>query len=191
MDLKIKIDDAQIRRLKREFREIPGKSRRALSATLNKTIVGVRTDTVRVVVKEYLVRSGDVRSTLTIRKATINRLDASMRSEGTAIRLIKFRTSPKSATSRRPAGGVRVQVKRSGGGGRISGAFIAVMRNASVGVFVRKGRSRLPIEQLYGPAIPSMIGGDDVWLALETMANQRLAKNLNHEIERILKGFGK
>lgn len=190
MDLRLKVDEAQIKRLKRDFAGMPRKGARAMSATLNKTIVGIRTDTVRVVVKEYLIRQADVRSTLSIRRASINRLDASMRSEGATIRLIKFRTSPKSVTARRPSIGVKVQVKRSGGGGRIRGGFIAQMGNASVGVFVRKGPKRLPIEQKHGPSIPSMVGGDAVWRALEVMANQRLAKNLDHEIERLLAGYG-
>lgn len=187
--LELKIDKRALDDLHRAFRHIPEKAPKAIAAALNKTLPGIRTDAVREVTQAYWVKVGDARKTMTIRKASPSRLEATVRSDGEAIPLYKFRVKPKTITKKRPAGGVHATVKR-GDGGRIKHSFIAPVGERNR-VMMRNGKARSPIKQLFGPAVPLMLKREDGLRRVEAKGAERFDKNLDHEIDRILKGFGK
>ena len=62
-------------------------------------------------------------------------------------------------------------------------AFIA--RSGFNGVYARKGKSRLPIQQLYGPAVPQMLSNGVVKLITDE-ARATFAQRVDHEIDRVL-----
>ncbi|MDT2292339.1 phage tail protein [Paenibacillus larvae] len=76
-------------------------------------------------------------------------------------------------------------VKKDGGKKAIPGAFIAQV-GGHIGAFKRVGKKRLPIQELYGPAVPVMLGNDVVKKHIETEAQKRLSERLNHELNRRL-----
>jgi len=74
-------------------------------------------------------------------------------------------------------------------------AFVARMRSGHVGIFERdEGKTRfdpnLPIHEMKGDAFAQMVGEESVRTALKQDATNTLEKRLDHEIERILKGYG-
>ena len=58
-------------------------------------------------------------------------------------------------------------------------------------IYVRTTKKRFPIKPLFGPAIPQMMGIDDVVKKLETVAQKRLDKRLDQEIRAVLMGYDK
>jgi len=74
-------------------------------------------------------------------------------------------------------------------------AFVAQMDSGHVGIFERdKGKtgfdSNLPIHELKGDAFAQMVGEKSVRDSLAQDAIDTFEKQLNHEIERILEGYG-
>lgn len=190
MDLRIQVDKRQYANLRGELKRLPNGARKAMVSALNKTIPGVRTDAVKAVTSTYAIKAKDARSTMTIRKANKNDLRASLNSRGDAIPLINFQVSPKRATGRRPKSGLMVRVRKSGGG-RLRHAFMVSGGRYQSGVYQRKDARRFPIKRLFGPAVPSMLKDAGAEKIILGQASARLAKNLDHEVERLLKGYGK
>jgi hypothetical protein len=63
------------------------------------------------------------------------------------------------------------------------------MNNGHVGVFMRSSKKRLPVNELYGPAVPIMLNSPEIVGHLQTEANKRLQKRLDHEVNRVLGRF--
>lgn len=191
MEFRIGIDKAQLKNLEVELAHLPGGARKALVTSLNRTIKGCRTDAAKAVSKTFFVTQADVKKTMRIRAANKNHLEASVISEAAVMPLSKFRVSPKGITNPRPRRGLVVKVRRSGGGRQKLQHGFWVRLGGHLGVFTRVGKNRHPIKQRYGPAIPSMIKDSGAFEIIQKGADERLRKNIDHEIERLLKGYGK
>lgn len=181
----------QIDKALKELAHIKDGTPRAVSAALNKTATGAKTDIKRLVVADYFVKQKDVGETLSIKKASPGNLTATVITAGSVIPLIKFRVSRRTPPT--PKRGVKVNVKRDGNGG-IAGkggqkGFLAAMHSGHTGIFVRAGKGRFPIKELMGPAVPSMVNKHIE--EINTKVQARLDKNMDHEIDRIERGFGK
>jgi hypothetical protein len=69
----------------------------------------------------------------------------------------------------------------------IAGAFISEMPTGHTGVYKRKGKKRLPLEQMTGPSVPEMLSAAGQSInAVVKHAQDTLDKRLNHEIDRLL-----
>jgi hypothetical protein len=180
----------QVKRALRELGHIQSGAPRALSAALNKTATGAKTDTVRILSKAYTVKQKDLREAISVgKKASPSSLTASVLGRYVTMPLSRFSIRPRSIGKKRPRGGITATVKR-GESKKIKSAFI-VMVGAKPLVMMRAGAKRLPIKKLYGPSIPYMMDNDGVAEQVMKLAQARLDKNLDHEIARIEKGFGK
>lgn len=99
---------------------------------------------------------------------------------GSVIPLIEFQTRFSKD------GGVYSSVKK-GSGGKIDHAFIA---NAGrYGVFERIGKSRFPIEQLFGPSTAHFMQEETVVKNMDKAITTAFNERLDHEIDRILNGW--
>lgn len=72
----------------------------------------------------------------------------------------------------------------------IRGAFLARMKSGHLGVFNRVENGKFPIVQRYGPSVPQMLENANVQKYVEDRATEMLAKRMEHEIDRMLKGAG-
>lgn len=104
---------------------------------------------------------------------------------GNVIPLTKFKTSINSS------GQVVTQVKRSGAAETLNRAFSAQM-GGHRGIYERTGPSRFPVEELYGPATPQMMySNEDVLDEIEQKMADTYEKRIDHEILRMLNGWGR
>lgn len=180
----------QIELARQMLGHIPGALPKAVVGAINRSAEGARTDAVRQVRDEYVITAARVRETIGIRKADPTNLVAIVTSRGRPRALSYFKLRPGKVTKRRPAEGVYVQTKRSGGG-TIAKSFVAKMASGHVGVFNRTGAARFPIVQRYGPSVAQMLGNKSVSRYIEEGANRRLDARLNHEINRLLARYDK
>lgn len=186
----IGITTEQIDLAKLMLGHIPGAIPKALSGAINRAAEGARTDAVKKVREDYVITAARIRETIAIRKANSNDLTAMIKSRGRPRALSYFKLRPGKPSSRRPKDGVHVQIKRSGGG-PVAKSFVAKMASGHVGVFHRQGSNRFPIVQRYGPSVAQMVGSPNVSRYVEQNAQRRLEDRLDHEINRILKRYGK
>ena len=157
---------------------------RAISNALNRTIDGVKTDVVREVVAQYDIKPGGIRKIITVAKAFPSKLTASIGSAGSPIPLIQFSVNPSKPTKGQNSP-ISVSVKRSGGK-TIPGAFIARASSGKIAVMARVGKERLPIKELFGPAIPQMMGEPGVKERILAGAEERFTKRIDHEVAWLL-----
>lgn len=157
-------------------------AQQATVRAINRTIELGKTEAVRAIAREYSVTSTYVRERLAIRKASFRQgqfgisaeLAASGRKRGSrSANLIAFveKSVSLAAARRRMRAGeggthklrnggqvakaleLRFKIKRGQPAKTIKGAFIG---NSGRTVFIREGRSRLPIKGLYTGDVPSM-----------------------------------
>ncbi len=104
---------------------------------------------------------------------------------GNVIPLMKFNTRVNNN------GQVVTQVKRSGAAATLDRAFTAQM-GGHRGVYERVGVKRFPVEELYGPATPQMMySNEEVMDEIEAKMAETYEKRIDHEILRILNGWGR
>ena len=105
---------------------------------------------------------------------------------GTVIPLIKFRVSP-SEPKRKT---VSASVLKAEAGKRLAEAYVADLGVYGVGVFERMTRKRESSMQLFGPSIAHMAENTNVLEKMEIVAQEKLNERIDHEIMRILNGYG-
>lgn len=104
---------------------------------------------------------------------------------GNVIPLTRFNTRVSES------GRVTTQVKRSGAAATLDRAFSAQM-GGHRGIYERVGVERFPVHELYGPATPQMMySNEDVMDAIEEKMVDTYDKRIDHEIMRLLNGWGR
>ncbi len=86
-------------------------------------------------------------------------------------------------------GAIHTKVKRNGGAASLQHAFAAKVFGP-VGIFERVGADRFPVEQKYGPSTGHMMQNEDVVQKMEDTIRETYDKRIEHEITRILNGWG-
>lgn len=167
-----------------EFAGIQGKVPLALSRAINRSVQTGRSEAVRQVRDQYTAKAKTIRDTIKITKANPNQLSAKITSIGSPLRLYNFKVSPKKPSPKRTTP-INVEVKK-GSSKSLPGAFVANVKNGNTGVFSRVSSARLPIKQLYGPAVPIMMNNEIVVDAVTQKAQATLENRIGHEINRIL-----
>lgn len=168
---------------------MPDKVReKATVRAINKTAEQVKVQASREIRDAgYNLKIAKIKKAITLRRASKTELVAVLRATGKPVGLINY-------SARQTKAGVSVQVKN--GRKLISGAFIATMPNGHKGVFVRKGHghrkvvkggkttwSGLPIDELFGPSIPSAFMNKVVQDALRSAVREKFPRLLKHELQ--------
>lgn len=172
---------AKLERVRDDVRE------KAIVRALNKTADQVKVQAAREIRDAgYNLKVAKIKQAITIRRASKSELVAVVRASGRPIGLINY-------GARQLKTGVSVQVK--GGRKVIKGAFIATMPSGHRGVFVRKGKGHkkvgtgrtawhgLPIDELFGPSIPSVFLNQVVQDALQSAIREKFPQIFQHELD--------
>lgn len=160
-------------------------ARTVMARAINRALDAGRTTAARETVKLYAVRQAQVRDKSRIRKTSANSLDASLMFSGPALNIADFRVSPKTPQpAKRPT--LRVTIGKDQGGRLYKGAFLIPVRSGTVKAFRRVGKDRLPIEPVWGPSIPNLIGSERVSAAVQERMQEVVITRLDHEIGREL-----
>lgn len=161
--------------------------RKSFYSALNRTSQRLKTESGRKAKETYIVKSKAVTEQVVLRRGSLSNLSSELRWKGGNIPLMQFRTNPKSPSAKRPRV-LKAAVKRAGGNKKVGGAFVTRMSSGHVGVFRRSARRRLPVEELYGPAVPVMLNNPEVTEHLERVAVEEMDKRIEHELNRRLGG---
>jgi hypothetical protein len=157
----------------------------AVVSALNRVGTMARTDSIREIGRTYALKRGDIAAQITISRAT-------RRFEGLEVAITaKGRRSLPIAIfqARQTKAGVSFRIKRTGGRKQLGGSFVAKMRSGHVGVYRRKGKARLPIEEQFTIGLPKMFMARRTIAALDKIVRDRFPERLKHEIEFRLSRF--
>lgn len=150
----------------------------------------------------YIINQKEVHKRLDLKKASLTNLSVSMGSKGRPFRLFKFKTRANKSPGKKGAPPAFAQVKRSSGGGRIPGAFMANFKAGAgnnKGVFVRTGtfrkkrrgihagKIRENIRQLHAPGTAQMLNNQQIRIFIQNHGIKRFNKALDHEVKHLLR----
>ena len=182
-----------VEEIEKKLGNLKSKAPTVVCRAINRAAQKARTETKREVANKYFISQGDVLKTIRLTKASTANLSAQLTSKGGPIALSKFKVSPKRGVNRTKRGYspsvYKAGVEKSGGMKPLSGspkAFIAGFSSGHSGVMTRISARRLPLKQLYGPAVPSMIKNDEVIERIQKEATETLEKRIDAEINNIL-----
>lgn len=178
----IQVNVKNAERLEELFKNTPKQAKIILWRALNRAATAGRTRASVSIRQQYIIKAGDVKKSIKIKTASVNRLNAQLRASGPVTPLMKFRVTP----SFPDIALVKAAVKK-GGMKPIESAFVT-RANGGVNVFVREGTSRYPIKALYGPSIAQMLGNEDVLENVLDRTQEVLDERLEHELARLLRG---
>jgi hypothetical protein len=200
----IQIDQNDMRKVEEMLSDIQKAPAKVTTRALNKTLTGVRTDASSAIREVITASKSAVDGTFRIQKASENRVEAWISSTGKRLPLSAY-------SVRQTKKGVSVHVKRVNPRKVIPGTFIATMKSGHTGVFERGARKpmmatwhgqtgqqpkrpnmnygrlpkkyRLPIQELFGLRVPDVMVYEPTMTTILKQANERLHKNLMHEMD--------
>lgn len=175
---------------------------KAMMRGINDTLPGVRTDGTKILSDHYALTASAIRESWRVTKCSFRDLTGVASSSGTFIRLIKF-------GAKQTPTGVSVKVLQKNPRSVITHAFIGRSKKGQRAeqVYWRKytgprkkpvpGRAyakmpmgyRFPVKALYGPRIQDYLGDPAIIGTLTKLAGERLSKNMEREVNAILRGF--
>lgn len=171
------------------LKKVDNSLRKATARALNRTAASVLSRANKEVAKDLGLKQKDSRSALRIAKATENAPRALVIATGKRIPLIAF---VKPSVPEQVVRQLRdLQSGRRGGGvtyviGNVKkmlpSSFIAQMRSGHLGVFKRRGKKSLPIDERFGPSIPKSFVNSRVQAALREVINSRLATEMRAQM---------
>lgn len=163
----------------------------ALRRALGKTLTRVKTQFVRGVGSESMLRLSRVREGLFQSRVSWDGDEAHGYLGGTRGQqpLFRYKVTPSGPGVRRPAGGASAQVLRSAGLAPIKGSFVAQMKSGHIGIFWRKrGNTRsaktgnYEIEELFGPSVQFFFQRDSIRVPIEEQTDELFTGFLRHEV---------
>ena len=161
----ITITAEQIERVNLILSGVPGGIEKALSSTIRRANNTVRSETLKGITTVYAITRQNVRAETTIKVRTQSSdggIVGTVLFAGHKIPLYRFNVSP----------------------------TIARMQSGHTGMFERDGSKRLPISEFMGPSTAQMAGNSIVLADVEEKAQEVINKRVEHEITRILNGYG-
>ncbi|HUX16030.1 MAG TPA: phage tail protein [Phycisphaerae bacterium] len=180
LNLDVRVDEAQLKRIERLLAGIPRGLPRAVTRGVNQTAVTGRKTAIDEVYKDLALKKGDIRAAMPLKRATFRRWTATVSVRGRRLRLLMF-------GARQIRRGVSYRVRRQGRRQTIRSAFIATMRTGHRGVFRRLGKKRLPIIELRGPSIPYVFETAPGILARTmAVAGRLLPRNIDKHVRLLL-----
>jgi hypothetical protein len=171
---------------------------KAMVRALNETVRQGKTAMARQISQEFRVKVGDAKDRLDVEYATAKgggirfsaTLKATRATKGRGMNLIHFVMGTPTRNKKGKLAQLKFQIKRTGGRKSIKGAFVA--RNRKTGgeaVFIREGKSRMPIKTLTTVDIPQMFNARRVNSVIRTIMQQRFEINFQRQLRAVTKGF--
>lgn len=194
INIDVQVNEAQLNDIEKKLGHLKNKAPTVLQRAINRAVQKAKTEAKDGANEEYFITKGNIEKTLRATRASRTRLSAELTSRGGPIALTKFKVSPKRAVTRTKRGkpspkSYKAAVKRDSGLTPLSGdpkAFFTIMGTGHEGVMERVSNRRLPLKQLYGPAVPSMIKNEEVIERIQKESTETLEKRIDAEINNIL-----
>lgn len=158
---------------------------RAIRLAGNQAARGMKKDSIQRIQAKKIIRSDDVANGLPLifpgTRTEIKEMYWRMNVSGKPVPLGRF---PVIDTRKK---GVLVRVNVSGGTKRLRQAFVATLRSGHRGVFMRKGKARLPIRELFTSRLSDTMKDDGVIPAVQAAAYDRMQTAFERGLKRELR----
>lgn len=184
----IEITESQIKRVDAILSGVKNARGKVFSNAINRGLTAGKTEASKAIRQTYNVKAGTINKhgNTKIKRASSNNPIGQIEYAGAVIPLIEFKVSPREANKRKT---VTAAVLKNGTGSRIEAAYVTNLKYG-LGVFERLTSKRESSQTLYGPSVAHMAENAKVLPKVEEKAQQTVNERVEHEIERILNGYG-
>lgn len=186
----IQITADQIERVNLILSGVPKGAEKAMASVIRRANNTVRSEALKGITSVYAITRQNVRADTTIKVRT-QKADGGVVGmvsfAGYKIPLYRINVSPTLPVQRAT---VSAAVLAESGRTPFAHAFIAKMKSGHTGMFERDGTGRLPITEFMGPSAAQMAANSVVVEQVEEKAQEVINKRIEHEITRILNGYG-
>lgn len=186
----VKLNERQMRRVQNLLREVPRAVPMIMSRSINKTAKSTKAETARLIAANAKISQKGIKKGIWMKKATRRRWLATLNITSRRIPLIYLRPgkTKKGVTYRGPGDVYANKQKVASSGGLILSAFKQVMPGSGhKGVFLRRTKKRLPIDELFGPSAAELFEGvAGISKQVKRSANEKLTKNIDAQINYVL-----
>lgn len=207
--IQLNIESTEVERVTKILAGVEGGARKAIYNVIERAQAKVCTETTKAITSVYAINLQNLRAATNIKSRTrteADRVTGEITFSGNKIPLYRFDVTPRArqVTSDinkvfskygwiiiRASAPVSATIKRGGAKVQSETAFIAKTKSGHIGVFERVGINSLPIQERMGLATAQMAENSMVIEDVEREAQATMEKRLEHEINRILNGFGR
>lgn len=189
----IEFNTTQLAEVTRLLNGIEKDARNALRRAINNTTVGVKTLVAKKIGATVTMKSAEIKTYISVQKATNQELGASVRIIGKKTPLIKYK-------NRQLKQGISHKIYKAGGTIKLKHAFYAQMQSGHKGIYLRDyqrqrrvpannawGFTTLPIIEQFGPNMTTLYEKTpNLSYQIETEAADRLARETEAQINYIL-----
>lgn len=163
----------------------PDRVRVAAANAVNRTITKMRTAISVNVRSEYVIPAKAVKATLSISRASRDRISGLIKSSGRPVPLQVFRVS------HNKSGPLKAKIRKAAAPVPVGGLFRGVSRKGYDGLMQRRHRRQAyPLRIPYGPSVPQMLGAEQVTRKIERDAEEYLRKRFLHEVQQQFRMHG-
>ena len=180
MAVELRVDASEIRSLEKRIATAGNQAPHVIRRGLNRAGDKTRTKVIRVLRDQTGAKYGAIKKALKVKRATYGRLEYRIDASGQHLSLKEFGARQgKKGVSAAPWN--KRQVFKHTFGPKIKGL--------GGHVFVRTTNERVPIEKLWGPAIPKEMVKDESAAAFYAAAREYLPDAILHELAALLGGY--
>lgn len=158
-----------------------------LKNALNSTARKVRQQIVKDSKGRYTLKQKKaLQSESKIVSASTSTLEAAVLAKGSMRDIMDFMTQPNTKTGAAAAKVLNESSMKPLEAGDLK-AFITTFRSGHTAIVQRRGAERLPVKKLLSPAVPHMMGNEEVRAQAEAMAYANLQREIEKRIEQVTK----
>jgi hypothetical protein len=170
---------------------VPGGAEKAFYGIISRATTTIKTVSLEGITSVYDIKRKDIQdarnTAITTRTKKVDGgVIGFINYAGTKIPLFRFNVKP---SSPKQGATVKARQRKDRGMTQFETAFVADMR-AGRGIFERTTRARLPVSQIMGVSTAQMAADSGVMKKAEEAAQETIVTRTEHEISRILQGYG-
>lgn len=183
--------DAELEKIMRRLDTLPEqlKAPDVLKRALNTTARKVRRQLAKDAVERYtLEQKNAFTKESKVLSANTSTLTATVLAKGPMRDIMDFMTQPNTATGAAAAKILNSASMKPLEVSTVSGtlkAFVTRFQSGHTAIVQRRGAARLPVKKLLSPAVPHMMGNEEVRERAEALAYEELVKQIDRQIERL------
>ena len=185
MPFEIKTDKKALEKAQFLLQNCKNGFEKAVSRAINRSLTHSRSQASKLIRQDYTVKATTVRQTFKLKRASKTDLEGAFISKGPTLAAHNFKFSPGQDTTGAKRKAVKLTIRKDKRF-EVKKGFVHQGK-----IFQRRGKERLPIKVLTGPAVPQMIRSDKVIKELSTQTQEMFEKRISHEIGVVLQGLDK
>ena len=179
--------DAELEKIMRRLDTLPEqlKAPDVLKRALNTTARKVRRQLAKDAVERYtLEQKNAFTKESKVLCANTSTLTATVLAKGPMRDIMDFMTQPNTDTAAAAAKVLNSGTMKPLEAGGLK-AFITTFRSGHTAIVQRRGAERLPVKKLLSPAVPHMMGNEEVRAEAEALAYETLQREIGKRIEQL------